>query len=310
MLAAILLRPNMQRLDPEPRGERWAVVGVVNPTDEVLTQKLVDTTTAGATQRSYEGVNAGGFGTGASVIRLATIGSPNSPSVQSPTWSTLLKRKNRDGGATYYVAGHLVNGTFGGPGGDWRNLTPLTQRANNSSVQSMLHTFENPVRDAVRLGGICDLTVRIIYGQPSRAADAQRARAIMPPAKGMRIAELIEAEQSVPSEMRASATIVSSSGQARPPLSSTTLNVVDTNLANYFHADFGASASTPSRLVNLNSASATDLSTLVGVDSALAQRIEQSRPYDDARDFIAKLGVDGGPIFQHMVSTAGVSLRY
>ena len=71
--------------------------------------------------RVYEGVNPAGFGTGAAVTGLAAIASPNSPSVQSTSWSTLLKRKNRDGGATYYVAGHLVNGTFGGPGSDWRS---------------------------------------------------------------------------------------------------------------------------------------------------------------------------------------------
>jgi DNA uptake protein ComE-like DNA-binding protein len=62
--------------------------------------------------------------------------------------------------------------------------------------------------------------------------------------------------------------------------------------------------------VNLNGASPADLATLVGVTAALAQQIIQNRPYADARDFIAKNGPDGGAIYQRMVSTAGVSLRY
>lgn len=49
VLTAIRLRHNMQRLDAEPRSDRWVVVGTVNPTGSEGTDKLVDSTTAGAT---------------------------------------------------------------------------------------------------------------------------------------------------------------------------------------------------------------------------------------------------------------------
>lgn len=307
VLFAIKSRHNMQSLEAESRGGRWAVVGVVNPHGESLTEKLVDDQTAGAERREYDGVNAAGFGTGARVTGLRELRAPNQPSVSSGTWSTLLKRKNRDGGASYYVAGHLINGTFGGPGSDWRNLTPLTQRANNSSIESMLHTFENPVRNAIRDHARVDLSVNAVYGQPSRAEDVKRAKGLEPAEKGRDIAELIGAEALIPSEIQSAATITESSGAVRR-LSSTTLNVVDTDLTHYFHVNWqGAGAR---RFVNVNTAQADTLKTLVGVDDGIARRIVENRPYSNAVNLTAKLGADGGAIFQRMVSTAGVSLRY
>ena len=309
VLGAIRLRNNMRSLTAQPRGTRWAVVGEVNPTGEDLTQKLVDTTTAGAERREYDGVNLEGFGTAARVTGLSAIGSPNDPTAVNPTWTNRLsKRLNRHGGASYYVRGHLINGTFGGPGGDWRNLTPLTQRANNSSIQSMLRTFENPVRDAVRAGGSANLTVRAVYGQPGRSADAARARTTASPAVAREpIAQLIEAEQSVPSEIAATARITSSAGAVQN-LTSNTANVIDTSVANYFHSDFPPSAGAAGpREVNLNSASPTDLQELVGVTPTVAQSIASRRPFSNRDDFTSRMG---GALWHSMVSTAGVRLRF
>ena len=310
VLAAIRVRNSMRSLSAQPRGTRWAVVGEVNPTGEELTEKLVDTTTAGAEQREYDGVNASGFGTGARVTGLRGLLAQNSPSATNDAWSNKLSRRlNRHGGSTYYVRGHLINGTFGGPGSDWRNLTPLTQAANNRSIQSMLRTFESPVRDAVRANGSADLSVRAVYGQPNRSADAQRARASGNPA-GDAIAQIIEAEQQVPSEIQATARIVAADGSVSN-LSSNTDNVVDTSLVNYFHADHPpATGDAGRRLLNLNSASRTELMGLVGVTAAVAQQIENGRPYTDRDGFIARMGASGPGTWHSMMSTAGVSLRF
>jgi len=311
VLAAIRVRHNMRSLAAQARGTRWAVVGEVNPTAEELTEKLVDETSPGAERREYDAVNAAGrFGTAARVTGLRAIGAQNQPSAVSENWNRLAKRLNRHGGSTYYVRGHLINGTFGGPGGDWRNLTPLTQAANNRSIESMLRTFESPVRDAVRAGGSADLSVRAVYGQPSRSADAARARAGgSDTAQNEDIARLIEVEQLVPSEIAATARIVSGSG-AVENRSSNTANVVDTNLANYFHADHAPSTAGARRLLNLNSASRAELLGLVGVTATIAAAIEANRPYRDRDDFVAKIGAAGGAVWHSMVSTAGVSLRF
>lgn len=310
VLAAIRVRNGMRSLTAQPRGTRWAVVGEVNPAGEELTEKLVDTTTAGAERREYDGVNSAGFGTGARVSGLRQLLPQNSPSATNDRWTNqIAKRLNRHGGSTYYVRGHLINGTFGGPGSDWRNLTPLTQAANNRSIQSMLRTFESPVRDAVRASGSADLTVRAVYGQPSRSADAQRARANATPT-GEAIAQVIEAEQHVPSEIQAGARITSGDGSVTN-LTSNTANVIDTNPANYFHADHPPSTGDAGRrLVNLNAATRAELMGLVGVTAALAQQIESGRPYTDRDNFIARMGASGAGAWHSMVSTAGVSLRF
>lgn len=55
VLTAIKLRHNMQRLDAEPRNGRWAVVGVVNPSTEDLTDKMAN---SGALPASVLGTEA------------------------------------------------------------------------------------------------------------------------------------------------------------------------------------------------------------------------------------------------------------
>lgn len=322
VLAAIRLRHNMQRLDAEPRGPRWAVVGVVNPTAEEMTQKLVDTTTAGAEERTYEGVNAAGFGRKATIRRLSRISAQNQPSVDNANWNLITRRLFRAGAASYYyVRGHLLNGTFGGPGNDWRNLTPLTQTANNRSIASMLSTFENPVRDAINpsVGGNADVEVEATYSSRGLAAVAQRIRttaSAMPgrsQAERNAIANLIAAEEFIPTRIQASATI-RRNGQPDRRLVSVTENVIDTDLARYWHADHPPSSGAAARQeVNLGTANAAALQSATGIDAALAQRIVDARPSGGFRnrdDFVARLGADGASVWHRLSSTAGIRLVF
>jgi hypothetical protein len=327
VLMAIRLRHNMQRLDAEPRNGRWAVVGMVNPTGAELTEKLVDTTTPGAAERTYESVTAAGFGSRATVRGLNTIGSQNSPSVENPTWNTVTKRLFRAGAESYYyVRGHLINGTFGGPGNDWRNLTPLTQTANNRSIASMLSTFENPVRDAVRGGGSADMVVSAVYGSRGRAAVADRVRnnaSALPGARSvaerLAIANLIAAEDSIPTAIDASA-VIHRAGTADQRLASRTENVIDTDLSHYYHRDHPpGSGAMARREVNLSTADAATLATLAGVTPAVAQRIINARQpsgpgqparYRDRDDFIAKTDPGGAALWHQLSSTAGVRLLF
>jgi hypothetical protein len=324
VLAAIRLRHNMQRLDAEPRDGRWAVVGVVNPTLAELSTKLVDVTTAGAERRTYDPVNAAGFGTRATVTGLTRIGAQNSPSAENPKWLTITKRLFRAGADSfYYVRGHLINGTFGGPGSDWRNLTPLTQTANNRSIASMLSTFENPVRDAVNAGGNADMEVRAVYGSRGLAAVAARVRSTPSALPGTRtaaeraaIADLIAAEDSIPSAVVATATI-KRTGQPDRTLNTRTENTIDTDLAHYWHRDHPPSGGAAARReVNLNTANAATLQTLTGVDAATAARIISRRPsggYRDRDGFIAAYSTSpavGTALWHDLSSTAGVRLVF
>lgn len=325
-LAVIRLRHNMRQLDAEPRNGRWAVVGVVNPTLAEMSQKLVETetTASGTVVRTYEPINGDGFGTKATVVGLRTIGAQNQPSAENPKWLTITKRLFRAGASSfYYVRGHLINGTFGGPGNDWRNLTPLTQTANNRSIASMLSTFENPVRDAVRAGGSADMEVRAVYGARGLAAVAARVRSTPSALPGTRtaaertaIADLIAAEDSIPTAIAATATI-KRTGQPDRVLNTRTENTIDTDLAHYWHRDYPPSGGAASRReVNLNTSDAATLQTLTGVDAATAARIISRCPsggYRDRDGFIAAYSTSPAvstALWHDMSSTAGVRLVF
>lgn len=85
----------------------------------------------------------------------ATGGAP-----ANPTWTALLRRRT-NGGASFYVQGHLLNEHLGGPGNLWKNLTPLTQSANAD--------HKNMAEEAIKLaantpGNTVIYRVRPVYG--------------------------------------------------------------------------------------------------------------------------------------------------
>lgn len=324
VLAVIRLRHNMRQLDAEPRNGRWAVVGVVNPTLAELSQKLTETETTarGPTVRTYEPVNTHRFGTLATVTGLNTIGGPAPPSAEgNPTWNR-LRRRMFSAGSEYYVRGHLINGTFGGPGNDWRNLTPLTQTANNRSIASMLRTFEDPVRREVNAGGVATIRVEAVYrplGRGALASDLRSGRATVPNRNAQQaaeIADIVDAEESLPSEVVATGSI-QRNGATQPLTPSRTQNVIDTDVSRYFIAAtpgaVAVGAPGTRRDVNLSSATAQVLQALTGISNADADLIVGARPasgFADRDDFRARLGDRGDALVHRLMSTANVRIVY
>ncbi|MFA5082929.1 MAG: DUF4157 domain-containing protein [Hydrogenophilaceae bacterium] len=175
------------------------------------TARFMPTDTAESTQPQYGGLS-NGFGNSVRVERLtARLPSRGSgPSVSNARWDRLRRRKW--GGASFYVRGHLLNDNLGGPGNTWLNLTPLTQAANNSNSASMLHAFESHVKRTVleRSGTALNFIVTAQYGGRDRSAEIARLR---DPATGgserdRLVADIIEAEQAIPTAMRCQATLV------------------------------------------------------------------------------------------------------
>jgi hypothetical protein len=146
VLAAIRLRNNMRSLEAQARGTRWAVVGEVNPRGEELTEKLVETGSMVGNFRStvtYHGVNDLGFGR----RMVADPVGPGHPAGTTVT-ETLRLELREDRGSRVglgsiaarqgrYRLGHLLNHHIGGPGNDWRNLTPITPSANTSHLNAV-----------------------------------------------------------------------------------------------------------------------------------------------------------------------------
>ena len=147
VLAAIRLRNNMRSLEAQPRGPRWAVVGEVNPRGEDMTDKLVETGGAGPgnfrSSITYDGVNDMGFGK----HMLADPVGPGHPTGSTVSQTLRLELREDRGSRTglgsidtrqgRYRLGHLLNHHIGGPGNDWRNLTPITPSANTSHLNDV-----------------------------------------------------------------------------------------------------------------------------------------------------------------------------
>jgi hypothetical protein len=140
-----------------------------------------------ATPPVYGNANSAGYGSSATVLRLTSNrnfrGSAPSRSLHTPAYTRLNQRRSRIGASgSYYVLGHLLNHNLGGPGDTWRNLTPLSQGANNRRGDSMLHGFEKLVKDSVDATRPADrkvvnFIVTASYTMPTRAGDAQEALA-------------------------------------------------------------------------------------------------------------------------------------
>lgn len=81
---------------------------------------------------------------------LCLIGSQshhNTPTAMGPVWSTKVHGKPavtfRQDRSYVWKRGHLINGRWGGPGGVWTNLTPLTStaNANHRTVEGLMDQF-------------------------------------------------------------------------------------------------------------------------------------------------------------------------
>src|SRR5262249_52045739 len=102
-----------------------------------ITAYLIGVTAAGqqlpVTPLPMYGGLANGFATRMEVKPLTKLGVPGSHvSVEAPSFSDLLLRRETPGGRSFYIAGHLLNNNVHGDGSTWQNLTPIAQRTNQS----------------------------------------------------------------------------------------------------------------------------------------------------------------------------------
>jgi DNA uptake protein ComE-like DNA-binding protein len=195
-----------------------------------------------------------------------------------------------------------LNDNLGGTGGDWRNLTPLTQATNNRSAVSMLHTFENKVKSAVAGGDTVEFFVNMSFGRPDRSTDAAIAKNQTPVEEGKKIADIILAEQFVPTSVQGTAKKIDAGGKVTNLVSSTTTNSIDTNLDHY------TTNVSLRKTVNINKASKADLLALNGVDGKMAENIKSLRPLKDRDDMRNKLKND--QLWHSIVSTSGIRIRF
>jgi hypothetical protein len=222
------------------------------------------------------------FGTSVAVARIVepcTGGSD--PGVGGSQWNALLKRY--DGGMSYYVRGHLMNNTLGGTGDDWKNLTPLTNRANLLASGSMYRRFERAVQDAViRDHKTVNLLVTAAYNRSHPLASKLQDLRDHENEEFHKIAEIVEVEQHVPETVECVSYELTDGQPAGSPIARHTVqNEVATNLN--LETGEGDYELTPAGRVPripkyLNEMSPTQLEELDSVGPQVAQKIISRKP--------------------------------
>jgi hypothetical protein len=228
----------------------------------------------GSFNPSYGGTNSAGFGTSIRVSTLSknTNGSTvNQGYVNSNTTFRTLKAR-RQGGTSYYIAGHLLNNNLGGPGNDWRNLTPLTQYANTQDHEP---NFERFAKDAVNVNNkTIDFVVNARYGshsslQTGKVSDLRATGDTV-------LADVIEAETKVPTNLDCSAVEVT---PTRGNLISrhTVRNIINTSLNSYDLVGI------PAEKVYLLEMSKSQLMSLDGINDQTSERILTAKQANSIR---------------------------
>lgn len=224
-------------------------------------------TGGGKIKPAYGALTGADFGTGIRVNPLVKNNEGSSVDQgyvnQNDTFRTLKAR--RRGGTSYYVAGHLLNNNLGGPGNNWKNLTPLTQSANTKDHEP---NFEKFVKEAVNKNKkTVDFVVSAIYGShPGLKTDKIQE---LKDSGDEEKADVIAAEASVPTALDCSAVEISPKpGQVVKVHQ--VQNKIDTNLDSY---DLEGVSAKNVWLSEMISKGDSELMTLKGVDKAQAKKI-------------------------------------
>lgn len=254
----VVLRQSSEQNSPDP-----TVLSTKLDELAVLTADL-DLPSAGSFNPSYGSTTSEGFG---SSVHVSTLSQNDNGShvnqgyVNSNNAFRTLKAR-RLGGTSYYIAGHLLNNNLGGPGNEWRNLTPLTQYANTQDHEP---GFERFVKDAVNNNRkTVDFIVSARYG-PHSGLQLGKANDLRASGDTV-LADVVEAEAKVPTALDCSAVEVS---PTRGNLISrhTVSNSIDTDLRNYDLEGI------PAQKVYLLEMSKEELMTLDGIDGQVAESI-------------------------------------
>jgi hypothetical protein len=221
----------------------------------------------------------GTFGSSATVLMLTSDSQGGGePSKEDGAWQLL--RKRLDGKGTYYVRGHLLNHNLGGPGNTWANLTPLTQNANNRAKDSMLKLFEKPIKDATTAGDAINFAVTASYGRSHPlASQVATLKGSSDPDEQL-VGKIIEAEKFVPQSLSCKGSQIDASGKVGKAVGQMTVdNVIQTREEDYFLT------AGSKKTLNVNTASASDLKQLFGIDAATANKIASKKgSYSEDQD--------------------------
>nr|MDJ0624589.1 DNA/RNA non-specific endonuclease [Desulfocapsaceae bacterium] len=171
-----------------------------------------------------------GFATSMKMNILTKIGPPGTGvRTTHPTMETLKQRIEKK--RTYYVAGHLLNNNLHGPGTTWKNLAPITQRANRNHLKFA----EKEIKQGVNKGWVYRYEVTVNYGRSLNQSLFDHFNSPSnPDSLKNKKAQVVQAEQYIPTSFGASWQKLDRSGKPEDSPRQTRIdNKIDERPENY-----------------------------------------------------------------------------
>jgi hypothetical protein len=206
-----------------------------------LTRQIPIPSSGGAsTEPAYGPLYEGNYGSLARVDKIAKDKLDKGSTADSSRFTSNYEILNirKQGRRSFYVRGHLLSWHLGGPGNDWRNLTPLFQNVNANHESR----FESTLKTALASDKTIEkFSVQAVYGRSAspyisslRDMNDDTLPAGFNPAHDPEVvANLLEAELKVPTRLINVAEIVDQNG-ARTALSVPLANDISyANLSSY-----------------------------------------------------------------------------
>lgn len=213
------------------------------------------------------------FGAGMKVVPLTMIKRPKGEgptSSQNTQFELLNARRESPGGASFYIKGHLLNETLGGPGG-WKNLTPLSRSGNaQHEVQA-----EAVVKRSVDAAAIVQYEVKPVKAtRGDKAALLKKIDAGRDPADAKREKTgIVEAEDYVPQALDIKAKLLD---ESLKPISSMMVKTIENPVPRDYDSYFLATTPKP-QPVNLSEDTAAMIATVPGISLDIAKLIVAKR---------------------------------
>ena len=250
---------NKEELTPEEENKIQAFLETI--------KTLIETEEVGETKIGFGGLYKGKFGTLAYAEKLTSkISGGSSPTVENDIWNILKQRRTSANSKDYYyVRGHLLNEKLGGTGKDWKNLTPLTQSANNRSEQSHFHKVEKKLQEIKKENSNIKYINYYVHAEYGRQLPKNYNSA---PEK---IKEIMKAEEFVPFRLITIADIYGKNNKQIDKIREPIENNIDQEINSYHFENEEL------KEININRASASTISNFLRINRNLAERIIDER---------------------------------
>ncbi len=230
-------------------------------------KSLIQVEEVGETKIGFGSLYKGKFGTLAYAENLTSrISGGSSPSIENDIWNILKQRKTSPNSKDYYyVRGHLLNEKLGGTGKDWKNLTPLTQWANNRSKESHFRKVEKKLQEIKKENSNIKYINYYVHAEYGRTLPSDYSLATE------RIKKIMEAEQFVPFRLITIADIYSTDNKKIDKIREPIENKINQTINSYHFENEEI------KEINLNKDVASTISGFFGISKKLAEKIIDER---------------------------------